>query len=91
MPFGPGVAFGASSGSQDGSREASALTLERALGRRLALHRIYQAWEPRLTPLVGWDIAGGRTPVLSVNPRHGRTPVSWSAIAAGREDAVIRA
>ncbi len=42
-------------------------------------------------PLVGWDLAGGRLPVLSVNPRRGRTPVRWSAIAAGREDAVIRA
>jgi hypothetical protein len=91
VPFGPGVAFGAASGPQNGSREASTLSLERALGRRLALHRIYRTWEPRLIPLVGWDLAGGRVPVLSVNPRRGRTPVRWWAIAGAREDAVIRA
>jgi hypothetical protein len=91
VPFGAGVAFGASSGPRGGSRETATLALERALGRRLALHRIYQTWEPRLTPLVRWDLAGGRLPVLSVARRRGRTTVPWSAIAAGREDAVIRA
>ena len=91
VPFGPGVAFGAASSTPGRSRQSSTLALERALGRRLALHRIYQAWEPRLSPLARWDLAAGRLPVLSVNPRRGRAPVAWSAIAAGREDTVIRA
>lgn len=83
VPFGPGVAFGAASSTPDRSRQSSTLVLERALGRRLTLHRIYQAWEPRLSPLARWDLAAGRLPVLSVNPSRDAAPVAWSAIAAG--------
>ncbi|MBW3609254.1 MAG: hypothetical protein KY463_13035 [Actinobacteria bacterium] len=62
--------------------------LERGLGRRLDLDARYYAWEDAWPGAdQRWDLAHGRTPFITWEP-WGTTP---EAIAAGREDAVIRA
>lgn len=67
--------------------------LEGSMGRKLDVHRIYDVWDdPQPNSITSWTVANGRTPALSIKAdrRNGST-VRWASIAAGQEDATIRA
>jgi hypothetical protein len=67
--------------------------LEAQIGRRLGMERVYVDWTvAQSAPRLRWDIADGRTPVLSIRTETAAgIPVSWARIASGAEDRAIRA
>lgn len=89
-----GVLFGASVSDDGYPSTAAALTaFERRIGRKLDAHRWYSLWDQDLTAgPVAQDVARGRTPVLSISTKRDSGPaVTWADVAAGAQDARIRA
>jgi hypothetical protein len=89
-----GALFGAAVSTRPGQDVRTGVTdLESHLGRRMDVHRLYDSWDdPQPNALAAWDATSGRTPVLSIKAqRHNGSVVPWASIAAGREDAAIRA
>lgn len=66
--------------------ERAILSLERALGRRLAINNLYANWAAPLPLAVArWDLRNGTVPMISWGPAR------TSVIASGASDAQIRA
>ena len=89
-----GALFGAAVTARAGQDYYSAMTdLESDLGRKLDVQRLYTFWDdPQPNQIAVWDTASGRTPVLSIKAaRRDGSAVRWADIAAGRQDAAIRA
>ena len=65
--------------------------LESQLGRKLAIDHDYYNWDdPIPTPRQEWDASTGRLPFIDWAARDADgTPVAWSAIASGSQDAWI--
>ncbi|WP_309135523.1 PKD domain-containing protein [Cellulomonas sp.] len=72
--------------------EVAVQRAEDALGRRLAVQRLYQRWDDNLLTAAGPAVQRGRVPMLSVLPKRlDGTVVRWTALAQGAADAQIRA
>jgi hypothetical protein len=65
-----------------GDSQAATEQLEASIGRKLAIGHTFVGWGQGLGNLPAWNVASGRTPMLSFG--HG---VSSRAVAAGRYDA----
>jgi Right handed beta helix region len=75
-------AWVAGDSSKASSQQAATEQLEAAIGRKLAIGHSFVRWGRDLGSLPAWNLAAGRTPMLS----FGRD-VSADAVAAGRYDA----
>jgi hypothetical protein len=75
-------AWVAGDSSTASSQQAATEQLEAAIGRKLAIGHSFVRWGRGLGSLPTWNVAAGRTPMLS----FGRD-VSAGAVAAGRYDA----
>jgi PKD domain/Glycosyl hydrolase family 26 len=88
-----GALFGAfASPTVDGSQTPSTFSsLEAAAGRQLDVDRVYADWDsPEPDPQVVWDVANGIIPLLSIDTITSTgSPVLWSQIASGSDDATI--
>lgn len=72
--------------------EAAVQRTEEALGRRLAVHRMYQRWDDDLAVVAAPTVRRGRVPMLSVLPKRlDGTVLRWASLAQGAADAQIRA
>ena len=85
-----GLLFGAAVHNPAGSDIAG---LEKSVGRTLAIHRVYSLWNTvQPTDEVRTDAAVGRVTLLSIRPQLiDGSKISWASVAAGAQDAQIRA
>jgi hypothetical protein len=69
------------------------VSLEKKIGRKLAVTRQYLPWDSPLTGgLASWSAKGGRVPYISFKAlRSNGDAVRWASIASGSKDDFIRA
>jgi hypothetical protein len=72
-------------GDSAASPQAATERLEAAIGRKLSIGHSFVRWGQGLGSLPAWNVAAGRTPMLSFG-----NGVSARAVAAGRYDAYLR-
>jgi len=86
----PGTLWGA---HVDSGSESDNVPFEEALGRKLAVTRIYLFWDEAIPgDQAATDVANGRTPIVSFNTRRpGSSTIPWSEIAARQHDETLRA
>lgn len=89
-----GMLFGAAMTQATGQNASqTAAAMESTIGRSLGVDRSYSRWDAtQPSTTVVDDSQHGRTPMLSITAqRTDGSKVSWASIAAGNEDATIRA
>lgn len=75
----------------DPDRKSATLKMERQLGRRLALQRVYHHWNDTFPSMYDiWVRDHGTRLLMSWDTRAGRRFIPWREVASGRQDARIR-
>ncbi len=94
IPSDTGAYLGASSIPRFGETKLGAIRRhETAIGRKLAIDRQFYRWDTKIiTNVQQDDKANGRIPAISFYPAlTDGTIITWSSIASGQQDAVLRA
>ena len=84
--------FGARIAPRSGETQTDAnLRIEGQIGRKLAIDHAYYLWDTNFpTSQQTWDVNQGRIPFVNWKAsRSNGSPVMWSRIASGAEDAAI--